>query len=1056
MSFDNNIRPLQLALRDSGYERIRNPVDISALAKADKVVDCEIIARKDFFNVMYMEAESNWRSIASEAAIKSQHACMVITRYGNTHHIITAVKNHGTRNAKPRHVVLETGSRLGLLLEFIQSIKVSPHDDHVRVDAKVQAAIDKFSEYKQAMDEFGKNLGVIIKKTESAMDKAIDGNRQYEDKAEKMLAMCKEVISNQIDTNDIKSMLLQHILTYHIFELVYDITDFHETNAVARSLEEIKKTLNMAHEKISYKTIELIAESVTDTDQRQEFLKKLYETFYEKYDPDRADKDGIVYTPSEAVNFMVKSTDLLLEKHFGKRMADNGVSVLDPATGTGTFLVHVMRQIGKSKIAQKYTSDLHANEISILPYYIAALNIEHTYKEMTGKYREFENICWMDTLDSGVKDYGKLTSHFENDDNVKRMQRQQKASIRVAIGNPPYNAVQTSFNNANPADKYERLDEKIQKSYYGTSNVTNKNKSFDMYKRFLKWSSDRIEDNGMVVFISNNSFLDAKADDGIRKSLYDEFDYVYVVNLKGNARLSGDAWRREGGKLFGGQARVGICISFLIKTGEGHSEIRYAEVNDYATRDAKLQWLGVNTIETLKPRKIIPDDEAIWLNQTDNDFNELCPVLQGRFTECIFSDYTLGVTTAKDDWAYDLDQADLERKIKYYICTYNRLLTKYKKLDVRPKNLADWIGKQIKWSRTTLNCFRRNQKLTYDSNRMVLTLYRPFIYKMQYYARVITEMQRGFKQFFFNGEKNFLISFPNPKTNVKFDVVGTNLMTDLGCIDGTQNIPLWLYDSNGIRCSNITKFGLELFKKHYQIHNNVTDDAIAEDIFYYVYAMFNDPKYEEVYRHNLRRQLPQIPMAKNFAKWSSIGQQLFKLHCEFTKVKEYDLRRVDKKTTKYTPRLLFKKDENAIKIVIDDITTLEGIPYSILEWTFKSKTPLELILDFYKESKNQIRPKSCDDEKVRKRFNTYRFNDHKEEVIVLLKRITAVCVETVRLRNELKSMEWGPQPDLGLTPIKKPTKKPTSKIQRGKTARKSRRVTTFKPSSDSAQAKFPL
>ena len=1051
MSFDDNIRPLQLALRDSGYERIRNPVDISSFAKADRVVDCEIIARKDFFNVMYMEAESGWRGIASDAVIKSQHSCMVITRYGDSHHIFTTVRNHGTHNAKPRHVVLETRSRPNLLLEFIQAVKASPHDDHIVIDRKVQAAFDKFSEYKQAIDEFGKNLSVIIRKTEAAMDQAIEGNRQYVVKAKKMLAMCKEVISKQIDMKDIKSMLLQHILTYHIFELVYDITDFHETNAVARSLEEIKKTLNMPYDKISYKTMELIAESVTDTDQRQEFLKKLYETFYEKYDPDRADKDGIVYTPSEAVNFMVKSTDLLLEKHFGKRMSDNGVSVLDPATGTGTFLVYVMKQIGKSKITQKYTSDLHANEISILPYYIAALNIEHTYKEMTGKYREFENICWMDTLDSGVKDYGKLTAHFGNDDNVKRMQRQQKASIRVAIGNPPYNAVQTSFNNANPADKYEHLDEKIQKSYYGTSRATNKNKSFDMYKRFLKWSSDRIKGKGMVVFISNNSFLNAKADDGIRRALYDEFDYIYVVNLKGNARLSGEARRRERGNVFGGQARVGVCVSFLIKTGEGHSEIRYAEVDDYATRDAKLQWLDTNTIETLKPRKIIPDDEAIWLNQTDNDFNKLCPVLQNKFAESIFKEYTLGVTTAKDDWVYDFDRSRLESKMKYYVSTYNQLLQKYQKAHISNKNLLSWISKQIKWSRTTLNRFQRNQKLTYSSDHIVPTLYRPFVRKLQYYAKGITHVQTNFQRFFNGGLQNLFVGFPNPAANVKFDVIGTDLLTDVGCVDIIQNIPLWIYDNDGKRDYNITKFGLELFQKHYD-DCNIT----PEDIFFYVYAMFNDPKYERKYRHNLRRELPQIPLAKAFFAWSEKGKKLFRLHCDYNNADEYDLQRIDKKVTKNEPRLSFKQEKDGVIIIIDDATMLRGIPREIMDWTFKSKTPLEWVLTFYKEAKNHIRPQSSSSKKIREKFSTYRFSDSKEEVIVLLKRLTTVCVETVRLRNELMGMEWGPQPNLVITPIKKSTTKQARKTSKTKVLRKPSRVPASKPSSNSTQVKFPL
>ena len=1051
MSFEDNIRYLQRLFRDAGYEIIRDYVDISALAKADRVVDCEIIARKDFFNVMYMEAESNWKSIASEVVMKSVYPCVLVTRYGDTHYILSTVVNYGTHNKKPWHVVLETRSRPSQLLDAIRYMKVSQDDDHDEIYKKVQTIFAKLSEYMQAVEEFGKNLEKIIKNTEAVMNQAILGNKQYNDKAKELLNMCKEVISNQIDMEDVRSMLLQHILTYRIFALVYDVTDFHETNAVARSLEDLKKTLKMPYEKISYKTIELIAESVTDTDQRQKFLKKVYETFYEKYDPDRADKDGIVYTPSEAVNFMVKSADNLLEKHFGKSMSDSGVSVLDPATGTGTFMIHVMRQIGKSKIKQKYISDLHANEISILPYYIAALNIEHTYKEMTGEYKEFENICWMDTLDSGVKDYEKLTSHFGDDDNVKRMSRQQNARILVTIGNPPYNAVQTSFNNANPSDKYSHLDKKIQDSYYKASSASNKNKSFDMYKRFFKWSSDRIDGNGMVVFISNNSFLDAKADDGIRKALYEEFDYIYVVNLKGNARLSGDARRRERGNVFGGQARVGVCISFLVKTGEKHSEIRYAEVDDYATRNAKLEWLENNTLETLDLVKITPDQDAVWINQTNNDYNKLCPVLSDHFTESIFEDYTLGVMAAKDDWTYDFDKKNLELKIKFYISTYNQVLNEYKKFYVPKENFHNWVDKQIKWSYKTESYIQRNQKLMYNSSHIVPTLYRPFVCKLQYYDDVITESPRSFRQFFYKNQQNFLIGFPNPTSNVKFDVIGTNLITEFHCIDGIQNIPLWRYNQDGMRTYNISAFGLEVFRKHY---NNFK--ITEEDIFYYTYAMFNDTKYEEVYRYDLRRKLPRIPLAKNFAKWSTIGKDLFKLHCDFNSAKEYDLQRVTTKLPKSDVPLSFKKNEKDITIVIDNSTLLKGIPLDVLEWTFKSKTPLEWILDCYKDAKNKIKPQSCNDKKIRERFNTYRFMDYKEEVILLLKQVTTVCVETVRLRNELKSMEWGPQPDLGLTPIEKPVKKPTGKTYKAKTARKPRRVPTFKPSSDSAQAKFPL
>jgi len=1007
MSFTEHVKQLQRELHSAGYAPIREPVDISEIAKGDRIIECELIGRKDFFNVMYMEAESNWKGIASEVVKKSQYPCLLITRYGDTHRIFTTIRDHGIRNARPRHVVLDTRSKP--TSKFIAEIRVRPDDNHIQIDRIVQESFDGFSEYKQALDEFADNLDDIIKKTRIMIDDAISDNKKYKAGAKRMLKMCREVVSDRMDMDDIKSMLIQHILTYRIFALVYDLNDFHATNVVAKSLEDLIKMLNLPRSGVSYKTMDLIAESLTETDQKQDFLKKIYETFYKKYDPAKADKDGIVYTPSEAVRFMVRSADELLQKHFGKRMSDDGVTILDPATGTGTFIVHIMRQIGHGDLEHKY-EDLHANEISILPYYIAALNIEHTYREIMGKYKEFENICWIDTLDSGTKNYEKMDSWIQCDDNVQRISKQQKSHIQVTIGNPPYNSMQASLNNANPADKYDHLDKKIQQEYYRSSKVVNKHKSFDMYKRFLKWSSDRIRDNGIVVIISNNSFLDAKAEDGVRRALYNEFDHVYFVNLKGKSRdVSGSDAKNEGENIF--NVRVGIVISFLVKTGNLHSEIQYAEIPNCMSKKSKLRWLDENTFSTLRPNKITPDRNAVWLNQTDNNFEDLVSILPRTHTESIFHMATPGITVAKDDWAYDFDQNNLKTKIKYYILTYNSLLRQYHKLNTKPKTLIDWVDKKIKWSQRTLDGLSRNQHITYSDSNIKPTLYRPFVVKHQYYANIITHRPSKFQDFFRNSQKNYMIGFPNPKTNVKFGVIGTDLMVDFGCLDGSQNIPLWLYE-NKLAQTNVTEYGLQLFRKHYQ-----NPKISAEDIFHYVYAMFNDPKYEETYRHNLRREFPRIPLARNFTKWSKVGKDLFELHCNFNDVKEYDLVRIDKKATKNKVRLSIKTNKQNIKIIVDDATTLENVPLAVLDWTFESKTPLAWILEFYKESKNQLRINSCNDSKIRKRFNRYRFEDHKEEVITLLRRVTTVCVETVKLRRELEDLEWGPQPKLKFTPI---------------------------------------
>ena len=574
----------------------------------------------------------------------------------------------------------------------------------------------------------------------------------------------------------------------------------------------------------------------------------------------------------------------------------------------------------------------------------------------------------------------------------------------------------TSYNNANAATKYPHIDEKIQERYTKYSTVINQNKSADMYKRFLRWSTDRIGKRGMVVFVSNNAFLDAKADDGVRRALYSEFDHVYVVNLRGNARLAGEARRKEKGNVFGSQARVGIAIYFLIKTGEGVSDIQYAEVDDYMSQNAKLEWLKNNTISTVSLDKIRPDKDDIWLNQTNNDFDELVPALPRTHNESIFAESTLGVSTNKDQWIYDLDKNSLVQKIKFYISVYNDELIRYGAERPNKMDMMSWIDKKIKWSGTTVQNLARMCKITYSQKSITNSLYRPFVRTNMYYDKVIVERLRRFPNIFKNSKKNRLIGFSNPKTNVPFNQIATDLIIDLGCIDGTQVMPIWRYDDNNKKTSNVTDYGLELFRTHYK-----NKKIIGDDIFYYTYAIFNDPKYIKKYKFNLQRNFPRIPLAKDFKTWSDIGKKLFDLHCKFNTAKEYDLTRVDKYVKKNRTRLKLKRStvgkNTQVEIVIDDATVLKDIPKEVLEYKIGSKNPLEWILEFYKETKNQIKKDSSNDKTVRDRFNTYRFVDYKEDVIVLLRRVTTVCVETMNLRKKLERMEWGAQPKLTFTKL---------------------------------------
>ena len=1017
MTFVDNLESIQKKLKNAGYESVREPFDISSLEKQYSVKDCEIIAKKDFYNILYMEAKSNWRGISTDVVKKNHGPCLVITKYLDSHIILSTMSDHSTLHAKPRYVVININSKTYSIEDFIKLIKIDQKDTIIEIDKKMHDAFDKFSEYHEALKEFTTNLENIIINTKTMIKKAIQKNKNYNTEANKLLKMCKQVINDSMSINDIDDMLLQHILTYKIFIMVYDDHNFHHTNTIAKSLESLKILLKIPTDTINYKTMELIAESITDANHKQDFLKQIYETFYKKYDPAKADRDGIIYTPTELVNFMVVSTDQLLRKHFHKDISDGNVTILDPATGTGTFPVHILRQISLDKLEQKYSKEIFANEISILPYYIAALNIEHTYKELRGEFKEFENICWMDTLDSGVKDYSKMTTWLE-DTNIKRISRQQKSNIHVIIGNPPWRVGQESANDTNPSKLYDKLDEEIKIDYIKRSNAK-KPKSHDMYKRFLKWSTSRIKKNGMIVFVHNNSFLDVISDDGMRKSLYDEFDYIYTINLKGNLRyVTKKDKNDEGENIF--NIMLGTAVSFFIKTGENHSEIQYAEIPNAMKKNEKLMWLRTHTISTINFKKIIPNDNAVWLNQINNDFDNLVPILPRECNESIFQISNMGIATNKDEWVYDFNELNLKKKMKYYISFYNDTVKKYKTNQSKINTINEWVDKKIKWSDDMYKSLKKFTEIKYSDTNIRPTLYRPFVIKYQYYDKIITHRMRDFHNHFINSQKNLFIVFPTPATRTPFNVTASQMFVDANCFDGAQCIPIWNYDC-GKKYSNITTYALKLFATQYS-----KNKIIGDDIFYYVYAMLNDPKYVEKYKINLRRHFPRIPLVENFdifTKYVSLGKELFYLHCHFDKSEKYNFKRIDKTIKNNKTKLKLDEENGKFNIILDDKTILKNISKDMLKYTLGPKNPLEWVLGCYKDKKNKLTPKyGSNDEMIRKKFNTYEFNEHKEKIITLLNHVATVCVKTNDIHKKIELLDWGQHPKLIFTQTSKNAK----------------------------------
>ena len=562
--------------------------------------------------------------------------------------------------------------------------------------------------------------------------------RVPEGAAQIFLELCHQSISPKVTNDNVREMLIQHILTKDIFLRVFGEDQFHRENNVARQLDALEGTFftgNVRRQAVDrlrayYGAIGRAADDIAEYSEKQQFLKGIYEDFYQAYNPGAADRLGVVYTPNEVVDFIIRGTDWLLQKHFGKTLGDKNVNILDPATGTGTFITNLMNHLPADRLEYKYLREIHANEVEILPYYIANLNIEYTFKELTGRYLEFPNLCFVDTLDnmnwkgaSGatVQRQTMMNLGGFSEENWIRVQEQNEKPISVIIGNPPYNANQQNENDNNKNREYPQIDRRISETYIRHS-TAQKTKQYDMYKRFIRWASDRLEDDGIVGFVSNSAFLNARQDDGFRKVLAEEFNELWAVDLKGNARTSGERRRQEGGNVFSDKIRVGVAIYFLVRRkGLDGFRVFYNVVDDYAKAFDKIAYVNGKVIDDLKFVEITPDAKSNWLDQSDSNFEQLLP-LANRETklaksvaneQAVFGLYSQGIVTARDEWVYDFDREVLGGKVRAFINEYEESRAKFGGNEFADSEL----GTSIKWTRALKRQLRLDVPNTFDRDR---------------------------------------------------------------------------------------------------------------------------------------------------------------------------------------------------------------------------------------------------------------------------------------------------------------------------------------------------
>jgi len=924
--------------------------------------------------------------------------------------------------------------------------------------------------FRAAVEQFKTDLPVVLDSLRQMIEREHKANSSFRKAEQKFLTHAQEAINPGLTDADVREMLIQHILTEEIFAKVFDDSNFHQHNNVARELYALEAeffTGNLKKQTLKgletyYAAIRATAAQISSHHEKQAFLKVIYENFYKIYNTKAADRLGVVYTPNEIVRFMIDGADWLTEKHFGKNLIDKDVEILDPATGTGTFICELLEHFRgqPAKLKYKYLNELHANEVAILPYYVANLNIESTYAAITGNYEEFPNLCFVDTLDNvglHTAATGTTADIFGSvsEENVARIKRQNSKRISVIIGNPPYNANQANENDNNKNREYPSIDKRIKDTYIHAS-TAQKTKLYDMYARFFRWASDRLSENGVLAFITNRSFIESRTFDGFRKTVAQEFSDIYVVDLGGdvraNPKLSGTKHN-----VFGIQ--TGVAISFFVKKikqsavgansfarksfdvrmnshlHKPSARIYYLRRPEMETAEEKISFLANNTARSLGFDEVQPDKAHNWVNLTSNDFDTLLP-LASKDTKAaktaakeraIFKLYSLGVATNRDEWLYDNSQPRLADKVKFFVDTYSSEINRWRE-SCKLARTNDFVDRAIKWTSELEAHLKKGTELSFDPDFIIDSLYRPFSARKTYFARVLTH--RAYQQDLIfpigKNRKNFVI-FCNGSNGVHWDPLATDKIVDLNALyGGAQTFPIYRYDEAGNRTDNITDWALKQFRQYYttpvipaqagiqsiqkspkgqktkpldsRLRGN--DDTITKEaIFHYCYAVLHDPLYREKYALNLKREFPRIPFYEDFWQWAVWGEALMHLHIGYESVEPFKLERIDIHDAKVRASGLQPK---AILRADKDAGSITLDSETTLRgippeaWNYKLGN--RCALEWVLDQYKEKKPKAPT---IREKFDTYRFADYKEKVIDLLMRVTMVSVETERITQAM-------------------------------------------------------
>ncbi|MBO9494314.1 DEAD/DEAH box helicase [Thalassotalea sp. G20_0] len=929
----------------------------------------------------------------------------------------------------------------GGTLDLPLDIPNLPFDE---VNEAVYAAIPKKLGDREYWSEWAKDIGKTAERLIARIKSLIKTDKTLASEFDTFLQGLKDTLNPAVTADEAIEMLAQHVLTLPVFQALFTGNEFPEQNVVAKALQKVVDRLDESAvasetddlQKFYDNVRERISLAKSDKS-KQDIIRNLYDTFFHNAFPRMAERLGIVYTPIEVVDFILNSVQATLSKHFGNKLGDKGIHIVDPFSGTGTFIVRLIQSglISNDDLPHKFSQELHANEIVLLAYYIATVNIETAFHGQTGSYLPFDGMVLTDTFQMTEDD--DLVDQVVLPENNARASNQLAQPITVIVGNPPYSAQQGSENDNNKNMAYPTLDDRIRNTYADRSNAKLVKNLYDSYIRAIRWASDRIGDRGIAAFVTNGSFLDANNMDGLRKCLVDDYSHLYIFNLRGNQRTSGEESRREGGKIFGSGSRTPVTISIMVKD-PGHvgaCELFYHDIGDYLSREEKLAIIEeFASVDGIEWQKITPNAEGDWINQRDPAFDRFMPLGDKEASsDVLFDIYSLGVTTNRDAWAYNMSRDGLESNMRRMIDAFNEDSSYYSELckgkakQDYPKieSIIELDPKHISWTHNLKMDAIRGKSYEFEKASVVQSIYRPYTKQWLYFNRRFNErVYQQPKLFPTPDHKNMIISASGIGANKPFSALASNLIPCLDCIEKGQAFPLYWYekpqkeeqanpqsdmlsggqstnvDEHGyIRHDAISDWALDSFRDHYG------DDTITkEDIFWYVYGILHSAEYRQRFAADLKKMLPRIPFAGDFRAFSDAGRKLGEWHLNYETVEPFPL---DEHGGKNQSLLMIENDDYRVSkmvfgkkgkdkdksvIVYNSKVILEGIPLEAYEYVVNGKPAIEWVMERYQVTV---------DKNSHIQNDPNQWSEDPRYIVDLVKRIVRVSVETVRIVKAL-------------------------------------------------------